>query len=512
MLLARNPSSAVFALPIAMEAERERVVSSGKRMNQRAIEISASFRRVSWLLAALGLAVVLITIAVGITASRRQAEHQILTNLQARGASSAGFVSTFLSEQADRELQTARALLAGRETSSSRFSVVVSSFGSRAAVLLDRSGRVLEVAPSDPKLLGADIASRYAHLHAAEAGHTAVSGVVPSAVKRQPIVAIAVPYSTESGRRVLSLAYPVARTVLAALVAHAAVLKPHQVVLIDATGTIIASNPALPGLTVNQADPKLAAAIAHSPRGTVRLSGAAASYVMVPVAGTSWHLVIAIPNSRLFVSIDGSAHWLPWIVFSALGLFGLLALALFARSLSTTHRLAAISGQLARAARTDTVTGLLNRRALEERLAHAAAHARRHGEPLSALMIDLDHFKHFNDNYGHETGDHILNLVADTMRAVFRESDIFGRWGGDEFLALLPATDHHGARDVSRRLREHARAIDTLPEDVTQPITLSVGAATTVDATPDDLLRQADIALYRVKDARAEPAATLALN
>ena len=73
------------------------------------------------------------------------------------------------------------------------------------------------------------------------------------------------------------------------------------------------------------------------------------------------------------------------------------------------------------------------------------------------------------------------------MRAVFRESDIFGRWGGDEFLALLPATDHHGARDVSRRLRDHARAIDTRPEDVTQPITLSVGAATTVDATPDDL-------------------------
>jgi diguanylate cyclase (GGDEF)-like protein len=485
-------------------------VVSGKPMSRKSVHINTSFRRVPWLLAALGLAVVLGTIAVGITASRRQAEHQILTNLQARVTSSAGFVSTFLSDQAGRERQTARRLLGARQTSRSRFDVIISSFGSSAAVLLDRSGRLLQVAPRDPAILGSDIAPRYAHLRAAEAGHTAVSGVVPSAVNGQPIVAIAVPYPTAAGRRVLSLAYPVARSVLAALVKHATAFTPHRVVLIDSTAKIIAGNPALPGSTLNQADPSLAAAIARHPQGRVQIGGAETRYVIAPVAGTSWHLIIAVPDSTLFASIDGSARWLPWIVFSVLGTFGLLALALFARSLTTTRRLAVVSEQLARAARTDTVTGLLNRRALEERLAQAVAHARRHGEPLSALMIDLDHFKQFNDDHGHDTGDQILRLVADSMRAVFRGSDMFGRWGGDEFLALLPATDQAGAHHVSRRLREHAHAIDPLPADVTRSITLSVGAATTTGATPDDLLRRADIALYQVKTARPRPAIPVA--
>jgi diguanylate cyclase (GGDEF)-like protein len=87
---------------------------------------------------------------------------------------------------------------------------------------------------------------------------------------------------------------------------------------------------------------------------------------------------------------------------------------------------------------------------------------------------------------------------------------MYGRWGGDEFLAVLPATDHAGAVNVSRRLREHAQAIEPLPANVTRSITLSVGAATSRDATPDDLLRQADIALYEAKNGRPLPAITLA--
>jgi diguanylate cyclase (GGDEF)-like protein len=483
---------------------------SGKPMNRRAIHISASLRRTPWLLGALGLAVVLGMLAMGIVASRRQAEHQILENLRARGVTSAGFVSTFLSDQSERERHTAREVLAGRRTSTSRFDVIISSFGSSAAVLLDRSGRLLQVAPRDPAILGTEIASGYAHLRSAEAGHAAVSGVVPSAVRGQPIIAIAVPYPTVSGRRVLSLAYPVARTDLAALVKHTTTVKPHRVLLIDKAGHIIAGNPTQPGSTLTQADPDIAYAIARHPQGSVQVDGAAARYVSVPVAGTSWHMVIAIDDSRLFMSIDGSAQWLPWIVFSVVGVVGLLALALFARSLTTARRLAVASEQLVHAARTDTITGLLNRRALEERLAQAAVHAHRYGEPLSVLMIDLDQFKLFNDNHGHDTGDQILRLVADAMRAVFRESDMYGRWGGDEFLAVLPATDHAGAVNVSRRLREHAQAIEPLPANVTRSITLSVGAATSRDATPDDLLRQADIALYEAKNGRPLPAITLA--
>jgi diguanylate cyclase (GGDEF)-like protein len=124
-------------------------------------------------------------------------------------------------------------------------------------------------------------------------------------------------------------------------------------------------------------------------------------------------------------------------------------------------------------------------------------------------MIDLDRFKQFNDTYGHDTGDQILRLVAGTLRAVLRESDMYGRWGGDEFLAVLPGTDRAGAETVSHRLREYARTIDRLPAGVTQHITLSVGAATSADASSDELVGLADLALYRVKKARPIPVGIL---
>jgi diguanylate cyclase (GGDEF)-like protein len=465
--------------------------------------ISEALRRWSLLIAAVALVVVLATIGVGIELARHENERQILANLQARGQSSAGFVSTFLSEQAEREGQTAREFLSGARTSPTGFALVVSSFGSPAAVVLNRSGQLLQVAPRDPAILGSDIAPHYAHLQAAEAGHIAVSGVVRSAAHHQPVIAVAVPYPTRAGRRVFSVAYPVAQTVLAGLVKHATVLTPHRVLLIDAHGMIIAGNPDPAASTLRQADPTLAAAIARAPRGKVQVAGFAARYVLTSVPGTSWRLIIAINDGKLFATIGGLAEWLPWVVFSVLSLFGLLALGLFARSVSTNRRLAVVSHQLSQAALTDSVTGLLNRRGLEEHLAQAIAYAQRSHEPLSALTIDLDHFKQINDTHGHEAGDGVLRLVADSMRTVFRESDIFGRWGGDEFLALLPATDTAGADDAGQRLRDHFSASAALPGQVDRLITLSVGAATTDTAAGDELLRQADLALYLAKRARA---------
>jgi diguanylate cyclase (GGDEF)-like protein len=87
------------------------------------------------------------------------------------------------------------------------------------------------------------------------------------------------------------------------------------------------------------------------------------------------------------------------------------------------------------------------------------------------------------------------------MRTVFRDSDILGRWGGDEFLVLLPATSSEGAHDACRRLHDHVNATGTVPRPTDQLVTLSVGAATST--TGDDLIRQADIALYEAKHARS---------
>jgi diguanylate cyclase (GGDEF)-like protein len=300
---------------------------------------------------------------------------------------------------------------------------------------------------------------------------------------------------------VLSIAYPVAQTALATLVRLTTDSNPHRVLLVDSLGNIIAGNPTPSGSTLRGDDPTLAAAITHAPQGEVRIAGRAARYVSVAVPGTSWHLVIAIADDKLFSSIDGSARWLPWVVFAVLSLFGVLAVALFARSQSTGRRLASVSRELAAVALIDPVTGLLNRRGLENSLVQSIAHTQRAEEPLSALMIDLDHFKQINDTHGHETGDQVLRVIADSMRTVFRDSDILGRWGGDEFLVLLPATNAEGAHDASRRLCDHVSETDMLPHPADQLVTLSVGAATS--ATGDDLIHQADVALYRVKHARS---------
>lgn len=129
--------------------------------------LSGSPRRAT-ALACLGLLLVLSALAVAIVLSERQAKSRIVANFSLRGKSSATFVATFLDQQASREQYAARQFLAGVHVQPERFRIVVASFGSPAAVLLDRSGRLLDVVPSKPSLIGSPIATNYAHLAAAE--------------------------------------------------------------------------------------------------------------------------------------------------------------------------------------------------------------------------------------------------------------------------------------------------------------------------------------------------------
>jgi diguanylate cyclase (GGDEF)-like protein len=460
---------------------------------------SGSLQRRSLALALVALAAALAIMSTSIVLSRGQSKSQIVSNLKARGMSSAGFLSAFIGQQAARERESAERYLATPTPDSSAFRLLTSSLGSRAAVLLDRSGRLLDVVPSDRTLLGSDIALRYAHLAAAETGRVAVSGVVGSAASGTPVVAIAAPYPTKQGRRVISVAYPVAGGVLSLFVDHTSTLPSHQVLLVDAAGNIIASSPHTRASTLRQANGALASATLRAGSGAVRIDGASGTFVTAAVGGTPWRLIIAAPNSRLFASISGSAKWLPWIVVALVALLGLAVVGLLLRSQMERARLAALSKELAQAASTDTLTGLANRRWLQAQLAHASAYANRYDEALSVLMIDLDRFKLVNDNHGHEAGDRVLMAVADTMRHVFRDSDIFGRWGGDEFVAVLPSTESAGAFEAGQRLCASVAQIDVTRYGLTEPITLSVGCASAVNAAPNDLINEADDSLYRAK-------------
>ena len=140
--------------------------------------------------------------------------------------------------------------------------------------------------------------------------------------------------------------------------------------------------------------------------------------------------------------------------------------------------------------RTDDLTGLPNRRAWDELLRHELASAQRHGHPLSVAMLDLDHFKRYNDERGHLAGDQLLRQAATVWTQQLRATDVLARWGGEEFALLLPACDGHEAAHLVERLR------GTLPHH----ITFSAGIATGDGSeAPRSLLDAADAALYEAK-------------
>jgi diguanylate cyclase (GGDEF)-like protein len=152
----------------------------------------------------------------------------------------------------------------------------------------------------------------------------------------------------------------------------------------------------------------------------------------------------------------------------------------------------------ARAA-TDALTGLPNRRAVQDTLKRMLAQAGRTLTPLSAILLDLDHFKQINDTYGHEEGDVVLAAVGVALSDTLRASDFVGRNGGEEFVALLPDTDSAGAIDAAEKLRAAVAAVT--PARLDRKVTASFGVATyPADATdPETLLRLADRALYAAK-------------
>jgi diguanylate cyclase (GGDEF)-like protein len=157
--------------------------------------------------------------------------------------------------------------------------------------------------------------------------------------------------------------------------------------------------------------------------------------------------------------------------------------------------------RLARQALTDDLTGLANRRHGARQLEREIALCVRHGRLLALLRVDVDHFKPINDSYGHEAGDAVLVEVARRLEAAVRGGDELARWGGDEFVAILPDTDKAGALRAAERLRAFVSEGPIAAAGHQLPVTISVGWAHWAGDTPDDLLARADRALYRAKDA-----------
>ncbi len=150
---------------------------------------------------------------------------------------------------------------------------------------------------------------------------------------------------------------------------------------------------------------------------------------------------------------------------------------------------------------TDTLTKLPNRRGLDESLSKVEAAFKRYGDNYSVVLFDLDNFKAVNDTYGHDAGDMILASFAKQLRRYSRELDIVGRWGGEEFMVILPKTDKEGAYRFAQKLREVVQKSKFLYKDRRIPVTVSGGVADRA-SYPDQqaMLKAADEKLYEAKE------------
>ncbi|KFN45586.1 hypothetical protein N790_09795 [Arenimonas malthae CC-JY-1] len=159
--------------------------------------------------------------------------------------------------------------------------------------------------------------------------------------------------------------------------------------------------------------------------------------------------------------------------------------------------------ELERAARVDYLTGVYNRRAIEELGTRAIAAARRHGMSLAALVVDIDHFKRINDELGHAAGDHALVRAVERIRDELRTEDLLGRLGGEEFIVLMPSTDSASAVAAAERIRESFSAQPLVLGDQRRQVTLSIGVAVLAPADRQfsQLLQRADRAMYAAKKA-----------
>jgi len=152
---------------------------------------------------------------------------------------------------------------------------------------------------------------------------------------------------------------------------------------------------------------------------------------------------------------------------------------------------------------TDSLTGVANRKLFDRTLSDAVEQARESGESLSLLMMDIDHFKRFNDTFGHQAGDGVLRLVAAAMKANVKGRDLVARYGGEEFSAVLPATALADALTVAEQIRQAVMAKELIKKSSGESlgnVTLSIGAATLEDGEDaEQLISRADRYLYSAK-------------
>ena len=249
------------------------------------------------------------------------------------------------------------------------------------------------------------------------------------------------------------------------------------------------------GPRIVAAPPELSGARLPAGATSARLAGGRYELAQARLVGDV-RLAALAPSSELDAPIRHADELLAICLAATLGALLLLA-RLLARPVLAP--LAALARQ-ARNSVVDDLTQLPNRRAFVEAATKELNRAKRSGRPVAVAMLDVDDFKRVNDTWGHAAGDHVLQVVADVLRAELREIDLPARYGGEEFAVVLPETTAQGAEEAAERVRL-ALESRTIGDGRTRPhhVTASLGVAASVDGSLDSLLATADKALYRAK-------------
>ena len=449
-------------------------------------------------------ALVIGSLAMALRGSQQEAEDQLADRFAARGELAADFAGTWIAQLLASEQRVAARLLGGDSDLSTTFTTAVSGFDFRSAALLAADGSVLAVHPVG-RSTSFDLSAGDAYVATALAGRPAVSAAASRDPRGRYVVGFATPYATPTGRRVITGTYELEQTPLGDFLDAASVVPGSAVYVVDSQGLLVAGSAAAQvGPGRHRLPVELSAATQLQQRGNYDVRGDGRwFFASTGVDGTSWSVVITAPHRTLFAPVRGSGAVVPWVVLLFLALLAGGVCWTLLRLRSASHGLRTLNEALRRTARSDSLTSLPNRRRLEEVL-EAVLAAAADEAPVSVLVVDVDHFKSINDTYGHATGDAVLVHLATLLRNVIRGEDVVGRWGGEEFLAILPGTDPEGAMKLAERLRlVVSKAAYVSPSgDVAVPVTVSIGCASTLTGgDKEDVLHRGDQALYRAKAA-----------